>query len=97
MFLTNPKKATLKKFRSSSFYDDEATTEKTIDIIPYNEEMRIRFGIVTIPEAKGYFITRNIDAKEGDQVIFNSHTYTIIQVDDRWQFNKIVNKVLVVK
>lgn len=97
MFLTNPKTATLKKFRSSGIYDDENSTEETIEIVPYNEQMAIRFGIVSIPEAKGYFIARDIDAKEGDQVVYNSHTYTIMQIDERWQFNKVVNKILVVK
>lgn len=97
MYLATPQTATLKKYRSSGVYDDESTTDVTIDVIHYNTDLAVRFGIVTVPQAKGYFIARNIDAKEGDQIVFNSHTYTIIQVNDRWQFNKITNKVLVVK
>lgn len=97
MFLSVPKSATLKQFRSSEVYDDEATTDVAIKIVPYNTDMAIRFGIVTIPQATGYFITTYTDAKEGDQVIFNNHEYTIIKVADLWQFNKITNLVLYVK
>lgn len=97
MYLATPRTATLKKYRSSAVYDDESTTDITIDVIFYNTDIALRFGIVTIPEAKGYFIARNIDAQEGDQVVYDSHTYTILQVNDRWQFNKCVNKVLAVK
>lgn len=97
MYLAKPQKAVLKKIRGDSVYDDEDSTEVDIDLVHYNTDMAIRFGIVSVPEAKGYFITRNIDVKEGDQIIYNSHIYTVIQVNDRWQFNKVVNIVLAVK
>lgn len=97
MFLTIPKKATLKKYRDSSVYDDEVTSSVEIKVVPYNTDMAINFGIVTIPQATGYFITKYDDAKEGDQVLFNNHTYTIIKVADLWQFNKVTNMVLYVK
>lgn len=97
MFLTKPVDATLNQYRSSSVYDDEETTSVSIKVVPYNTDMAINFGIVTIPEATGYFITKYDDIKEGDQIIYNSHTYTIIKVADMWQFNKVVNMVLYVK
>lgn len=97
MFLTKPKQATLKKFRSNEVYDDETTSEVTIKVVPYNVDMAINFGIVTIPEATGYFITDIGDIKEGDQVILSDHTFTILKVADLWQFNKVTNMVLYVK
>lgn len=115
MFLSKPKKATLRAYRNSNVYDDEFDEDgydlqmtlqsalkdgdytKQIKIIPYNADMAIRFGIVTIPEATGYFITNCKDAKEGDQVILDGHTFTIIKIADLWQFNKLVNLVLYVK
>lgn len=97
MFITKPKTATLLKKRSSEYYDDETTEKVQIKVVPYNVDMAVRFGIVTIPEATGYFITKMIDAKEGDQVRYDSHTYTILKVSDLWQFNKITNLVLGVK
>ena len=97
MFLTKPMMATLKQFRSSNVYDDEETESIDIKVVPYNVDMAINFGIVTIPEATGYFITKYENAKEGDQIIFNGHEYTIIKVADMWQFNKMVNMVLYVK
>lgn len=96
MFLTKPLKATLKKYRSNAIYDDETTTEIQIKIVPYNVDQAIRFGIVTIPEATGYFITNYKDVKEGDQVTLDK-TFTIIKIADLWQFNKVTNLVLYVK
>jgi hypothetical protein len=97
MFLSVPKIATLKKYRDSGVYDDEVTTTETIKVCQYNVDMAIRFGIVSVPNATGYFITQNIDAKEGDQIVCDGHTYTILKVSDRWQFNKIVNMEIAVK
>ena len=96
MFLTKPFQATLKKYRSSSVYDDETTNDIQIKVIPYNVDQAIRFGIVTIPEATGYFITDYKDVKEGDQIVLDK-TFTIIKIADLWQFNKLVNMVLYVK
>ena len=39
----------------------------------------------------------NVDDKEGDQVIFNNETYTIIDVKDNWIWNKIANYTIAVK
>ena len=97
MFITKPKIATILRKRSSDYYDDGTTSSEVIKVVPYNVDMAIRFGIVTIPEATGYFITKMIDAKEGDQIVCDGHTYTILKVSDRWQFNKIVNLEIAVK
>lgn len=97
MFLSIPRKATLNKKRSSSVYDDETTSTEEIKVVFYNADLSIRFGTVSIAEAVGYFITKPIDAKEGDQIVYNNHTYTIMKVYDNWQFNKLVNLELIVK
>lgn len=97
MFITKPKNATILRKRSSDYYDDGTTSSEAIKVVPYNVDMAIRFGIVTIPEATGYFITPLIDAKEGDQIEYQGHKYTILKVSDLWQFNKITNLVIGVK
>lgn len=97
MFLNKSKTATLNKYRSNDYYDDAITETKTIRVTPYNTDLSIRFGVNTIPEAKGYFISEFCDAKEGDTLTYENHDYTILQINDRWQFNKIVNLVLIVK
>lgn len=97
MFLNKSKTATLNKYRSNDYYDDVATQTETIRVTPYNTDMSIRFGANTIPEAKGYFIAEVCDAQEGDTLTYENHNYTILQINDRWQFNKIVNLVLIVK
>lgn len=99
MFITKPVSATLIKHNRSldGYYDDQNTSEETIRIVPYNEELGIRFGTYTVPEATGYFIVDNIDIQIGDQVTYGEITYTILKVDDLWQFNKITNKVVAVK
>lgn len=102
MFLTNGMKATLIQNNRSvdynSPYDDQ--DKKSVDIVvcPYNVDQAVRFGVYTVPEAKGYFIVKNtVDVKEGDQLVFNDITYSILDVQDNWIWNKIANYIIAVK
>ena len=101
MFLTNGMKATLiqnNRSNDNSPYDDR--DKKSVDIVvcPYNVDQAVRFGVYTVPEAKGYFIVKNtVDVKEGDQLVFNDITYSILDVQDNWIWNKIANYIIAVK
>lgn len=101
MFLTNGMKATLiqnNRSNDNSPYDDQ--DKKSVDIVvcPYNVDQAVRFGVYTVPEAKGYFILKNtVDVKEGDQLVFNDITYSILDVQDNWIWNKIANYIIAVK
>lgn len=101
MFLTNGMKATLiqnNRSNDNSPYDDQ--DKKSVDIVvcPYNVDQAVRFGVYTVPEAKGYFIVKNtVDVKEGDQLVFNDITYSILDVQDNWIWNKIANFIIAVK
>ena len=103
MYITNGLDATLIKYNrgleeNTGVWDDEYTLEEDIVLCPYNQDVSVGFGTYTVPEAKGYFIVKNnVDVKEGDQVIFNGDTYTIIDVKDNWIWNKIVNYTIAVK
>lgn len=103
MYLTNGLNATLIKYNrgleeNTGVWDDEYTKEESIVLCPYNQDVSIGFGTYSVPEAKGYFIVKNdVDVKEGDQVIFNEETYTIIDVKDNWIWNKIANYTIAVK
>ena len=102
MYLFNPKKAQLiKKNRSNQdfVYDDE-DVEPTIniDVIPYNVDQAIQYGIYTVPEATGYFIIRSkVDIREGDMIIFNNRQYSILKIYDTWIFNRIESIEVAVK
>ena len=101
MFLTNGMKATLiqnNRSNENNPYDDQ--DKKSVDIVvcPYNVDQAVRFGVYTVPEAKGYFILKNtVDVKEGDQLVFNDITYSILDVQDSWIWNKIANYIIAVK
>lgn len=100
MFNVNGISATLiqNNRTTSDFYDDQ--DKKTIDIkvCPYNVDQAVKFGLYTIPEATGYFIVKaGTDVKEGDQIVFNNITYSILKVQDNWLWNKIANISLAVK
>lgn len=102
MYLFNPKKAQLiMKNRSSQdfVYDDEDVSQgTTIDVIPYNVDQAINYGIYTVPEATGYFIIRNkVDIREGDMITFNNRQYSVLKVHDTWVFNKIESIEVAVK
>ena len=101
MFLVNGLKATLIQYNrkdDNSIYDDQNTNEVPIKICPYDIADAVKFGIYTVPEATGYFqVKRTIDVKEGDQIIFDNKTYTVLKVQDNWIFNRVENKMLAVK
>ena len=100
MFNVNGMKATLiqNNRTTSKYYDDQDKIEIEIVVCPYNSDMSVRFGIYTVPEATGYFITKNkVEVKEGDQLVYDGHTYSILKVKDNWVWNKIANKVMAVK
>lgn len=101
MFLVNGINAQLIQYNrgnDDSIYDDQDQQTVNIKVCPYNISDGIRFGIYTVPEAKGYFqVGRKVDVKEGDQIVFNSETYTVLNVQDNWIFNRVENKILAVK
>lgn len=100
MFLTNGMNAQLIKYNrdNTGVYDDEYTTTEDIVICPYNQDIRVAFGVYTIPEAEGYFIVkRATDIKEGDQIVFNGNTLTVLKVKDNWIWNRIENYTVAVK
>lgn len=80
------------------YYDDQDKQEVNIKVCPYNADQAIRFGIYTVPEAKGYFITKaGTDVQVGDELIIANHTYSILDVQDEWIWNKVANIVLAIK
>lgn len=105
MFITNGLPAVLIKYNRPSetedytgIWDDEYKEEENIVLCPYNQDVKVAFGIDTVPEAEGYFIVKNTtDIKEGDQITFNGETYTVIKVKDNWIWNKIANFTVAVK
>ena len=103
MFLTNGMSATLIKHNrgeeeNTGIWDDEYTTEESIVLCPYNQDITAAFGTYTVPEAEGYYIVKNTtDIKEGDQITFQDKTYTVIKVKDNWIWNKIANFTVAVK
>ena len=100
MFLTNAMKGTLTQYNRgvSGVYDDEAQKTVTVQLCPYNQDVRVAFGTYTVPEAEGYYIVKSsVDVKEGDQITFMNKTYTVIKVKDNWIWNKIVNYTVAVK
>lgn len=100
MFLTNGMNAQLIKYNrdNTGVYDDEYTSTEDIVICPYNQDIRVAFGVYTIPEAEGYYIIkRATDVKEGDQIVFNGNTLTVLKVKDNWIWNRIENFTVAVK
>ena len=100
MFNVNGMSATLiqNNRTTSDFYDDQDKTQIDIKVCPYNVDQAVKFGLYTIPEATGYFIVKaGIDVKEGDQIVFNNITYSVLKVQDNWLWNKIANISLAVK
>lgn len=100
MFNVNGMKATLVQNNrtTSDFYDDQDKTELEIKVCPYNVDQAVRFGIYTVPEATGYFIVKaDTDVKEGDQILFQGQTYSVLKVQDNWLWNKKANIGIAVK
>ena len=80
------------------YYDDQDKQEVEIVVCPFNADQSVRFGEYTVPEATGYFIVKNnVPVREGDQLVFNGRTYSILKVQDNWIWNKIANIILAVK
>lgn len=83
---------------TSEYYDDQDKNQVNIKVCPYNVDQAVKFGIYTVPEATGYFIVkRDTPVLEGDQLIFNGNTYSILKIQDNWIWNKVANIVLAVK
>lgn len=100
MYITNGMSAILVKNNrnESGYYDDQDKVEEEVVVCPYNVDQDVRFGIYTVPEATGYYILKNcVDVREGDQLIFNNRTYSILRVKDNWIWNKVVNFTVAVK
>ena len=101
MFLINGLTAQLVQYNRNNFnsiYDDQDQQTVSIKICPYDISDGVRFGLYTVPEAKGYFqVKRTADVKEGDQIIFQGKTYTVLNVQDNWLYNRVENKILAVK
>ncbi len=102
MFNVNGFKATLVQNNRTTdeldYYDDQNKKEVDIKVCPYNVDQAVKFGEYTTPEATGYFITKaNVEVQEGDELIINGHTYSILKVQDDWIWNKVANIILAVK
>lgn len=100
MFNVNGMSATLIQNNrgTSGIYDDQDKTEIDIKVCPYNVDQAIRFGVYTIPEATGYFIVKpDIDIKEGDEILFQEHLYSVLKIQDNWIWNKKANISVAVK
>jgi hypothetical protein len=109
MFLVNAMKGTLIKRNRPVYdennnlveqpvYDDEVIKEVPVKLCPYNQDIRVAFGVYTIPEAEGYYIVKsNVDIKEGDQISFMGKTYSVLKVKDNWIWNRIENFTVAVK
>lgn len=100
MFITNGFKAQLVKYnrKATGVYDDEYNETENIVLCPYSADVRVAFGVYTVPEAEGYFIVkRATDVKEGDQIILDGRTLTVLKVKDNWIFNRIENYTVAVK
>lgn len=100
MFITNGMSAVLVKNNrgTSGYYDDQDKIEENIVCCPYNVDQDVKFGMYTVPEATGYYILKRcVDVREGDQLIFNGRTYSILRVKDNWVWNKIANYTVAVK
>lgn len=83
---------------TSEYYDDQDKQQVKIKVCPYNADMSVKFGTYTVPEAKGYFIVKSkTPVKEGDQLIFEGRTFSIIDVKDEWIWNKLANIIIAVK
>jgi len=112
MILVNSQLATLRQFNrtdDNQYFDDQNYKDISIKVVPYDVDDLIRFGIYTMPEAKGFFmVNRNVDVRKGDQIIFKGKflnknielvdkKLTVIEVKDSWIFNRLENQIVIVK
>lgn len=83
---------------SDSIYTDGDTQTVSVRLCPYNVNQGISFGRDTIAQASGYFVVpRGTDIKEGDQLTFDNHTFSVLEVQDNWLFNRVENIRVAVK
>ena len=106
MFLVNGMKATLRQFNrdeNDEIFDDTNYKEITIKCCPFDCDSAMRFGIYTVPEATGYYqVGMLVDVKAGDQIIYlgkyaDNKVHTVLKDKDSWIFNRVENKMIVVK
>ncbi len=104
MFLVNGFKGTLRQYNRDDIdeiYDDLNYKEIQVKVCPYNGDLKINFDIDTIREATGYYqLPRWVDVRVGDQIKVDkvdTEFHTILYVKDKWLFNRIENKVIVIK
>lgn len=100
MFNVNGMKAILiqNNRNESEYYDDQDKQQVNIKVCPYSSNQSISFGVDTVPEATGYFIVKSkVPVREGDQLIYDGETYSILKVKDNWIWNKRVNITIAVK
>jgi hypothetical protein len=112
MILVNSQLATLRQFNrtdDNQYFDDQNYKDISIKVVPYDVDDLIRFGIYTMPEAKGFFmVNRNVDVRKGDQIMFKGKflnknielvdkKLTVIEVKDSWIFNRLENQIVIVK
>ena len=102
MFIVNGFKAILiqnnRTTTDDDYYDDQNKQRVGIKVCPYNVDQAVKFGVYTVPEATGYFITKaRTDIQEGDEIEIHGHTYSILKVQDEWIWNKVANIILAVK
>ena len=101
MFLVRGQKAELIKHNRngrSLAYDDEDKTFENIEVIPYGVDDEVSFGTYTEPNAVGYFIIRrHVDIKEGDEIRWNTRTYSVTRIAEKWLYNRPEYKVAHVK
>ena len=80
------------------YYDDQNKAEVNIVLCPYNADMSVKFGENTTKEAKGYFIVKaDTPVKVGDEIKIGDDTFSIIDLQDNWVWNKVANITLAVK
>ena len=80
------------------YYDDQNKAEVDIVLCPYNADMSVKFGENTVKEAKGYFIVKaDTPVKVGDELKIGDDTFSIIDLQDNWVWNKVANITLAVK
>ena len=100
MVLTNLMDGFLYQYNreSDDVYDDNVESIIPIKLCPYNQDLKVNFGVYTNPEATGYFIVKgNVDVRIGDVVEFRGERHTVLEIKDNWIFNKIVNITILIK
>ena len=101
MVLTNLMKGFLYQYNRNSYnnpYDDEDIQKIPIKLCPYNQDIKVKFGVYSYSEALGYFIVKgNVDIRQGDEIEFRGERHTVLEVKDNWIFNKVVNITVLLK